>query len=200
MNEINLSNLLFELSNLDRIPRTGLYQFLYEDFESVASHSYKVALISFLLAKELELNIEKVLVIALFHDIAEIRTGDSNWINKPYVNGDEEAALNDQLNNFPDSSRENIKTVLDDYKKKDSIESKIVKDADYIEYFMSLKLLDMKGNKEAEKRLDYETKDLKFMRTDIGKDLLKNILKTDPNEWTRNIHNNTMKVYKKKIN
>ena len=50
-----------------------------------------------MLALEEGLDVEKVLVMSLFHDMAETRTGDSHWIQKPYVKQDEDSAISDQL-------------------------------------------------------------------------------------------------------
>lgn len=198
MSRKGLAITLYELGNLSRVSRSGLYQFLYEDFESIAEHSYKVALIAYFLGKQLKADTSKILLIALFHDCAETRTGDGNWIQKPYIKTDEAAAIRDQLGLVGKDGEEAIKAV-GEYKTRDTVEAKIVKDADYIEYFMSLKILEMKGNKEATKRIGYETADLKFMYTKEGKALLKSVLATDPDEWTRVAHNQTMKEYKKKV-
>jgi putative hydrolase of HD superfamily len=196
----SLVNYLFEITNLDRVPRTGYYQFLYEDFESIASHSYKVAVIAYFLAKSLGLNEERVVVIALFHDTEETRTGDSNWIQKPYLKQDEGKSFSDQTSPLSKSLISDLVLLKKEYKEKKSDEAQIVKDADYIEYFMGLKILSMKGNREADKRLEYETKTLDFMYTKLGKQVLKEVLKTDPNGWTRVNHKGTMKKYIKRAN
>lgn len=193
-----LATTLYELGNLGRMSRSGLYQFLYEDFESVAEHSYKVAIISYFLGKQMKVDTAKILLLAIFHDCAETRTGDVNWIQKPYVSCNEEAVVADQMQPTGKLAEE-VVTAVREYKDKHSVEAKIVKDADYIEYFMSLRILEMKGNKEATKRLGYETADLKFMYTNEGKKLLKAVLATDPDEWTRVAHKRTMKEYKKKV-
>lgn len=200
MNTKSLVNYLFELLNLDRVPRTGYYQFLCEDFESVASHSYKVAVIAYFLAKSLGLNAGKAVVTALFHDSEETRTGDSNWVQKPYLKQDESKSFSDQTALLSKNLTSNLVLLKKEYKQKKSDEAQVVKDADYIEYFMGLRILSMKGNREADKRLKYETKNLDFMYTKLGKQVLKEVLKTDPNEWTRVNHKGTMRKYIKRTN
>lgn len=198
MSKNGLAITLYELGNLGRVARSGLYQFLYEDLESVAEHAHKVAIIGYFLGKMMKADTAKIMLMAIFHDSAETRTGDGNWIQKPYVKHDEEAAISDQLS-LVGSMADEIKKEVKEYKERQSVEAKIVKDADYIEYFMSLKILEMKGNKEATKRIKYETVDLKFMHTKEGKVLLREVLETDPDEWTRITHHQTMREYKKKV-
>ena len=195
----NLANLLYELSNLDRVPRSGLYQFLYEDVESISQHTCKVAMIAYFMAKELDLDPGKVLLMAIFHDSMETRTSDSNWIQKQYVEQNEKKATEDQLQVLDEATQTEIKEAITNYKERKTPEAKVVKDADYIEYFMTLKTEEMKGNREATKRLQYETVNLDFLYTDLGKKLLKEVLKTDPNGWTRTDHHKTMKQYKKQV-
>lgn len=193
MNTNNISLLLYELSNLNRVPRSGLYQFLYEDFESIAAHSFKVAVIAYFLARMMNLETGEVLLMALFHDCEETRTGDSNQIQKSYLNQDEEKAFSDQIKGIDAKLTEELIAMREKYKAKESEAAKVVKDSDYIEYFMSLKILSMKGNKEAMERIKYEMKNLDFMYTKVGKEVLKRVLETDPNEWTRSNHKGTMK-------
>src|SRR2546423_2254696 len=75
-------SVLLELQRLKRLDRTGwVLRGLPAGAESVAAHSYGVALSAMLLADEcaargVEVNTERVLRIALLHDLAETRTGD----------------------------------------------------------------------------------------------------------------------------
>jgi len=200
MNTKSLVNYLFEIANLGRVSRSGYYQFLYEDFDSVASHSYKVAVIAYLLANSLDLDADKAVVIALFHDSQETRTGDSNWIQKPYLKQDEYKCFSDQIKFLGKNLLSKLVSLHKEYKQKNSKEAQVVSDANYLDYYMSLRILSMKGNREADKRLEYETKNLDFMYTKLGKQVLKEVLKADPNEWTRVSHKGTMKKYIKRAN
>src|SRR4028119_444796 len=73
---------LLELQRLKRLDRTGwVLRGLAPGAESVAAHSYGVAFAAMLLADEVrargvEVDVERVLRIALLHDLAEARTGD----------------------------------------------------------------------------------------------------------------------------
>src|SRR5918911_1250784 len=75
-------SVLLELQRLKRLDRTGwVLRGLPPGAESVAAHSYGVALAAMLLADEcaargVEVDVERVLRLALLHDLQEARTGD----------------------------------------------------------------------------------------------------------------------------
>jgi putative hydrolase of HD superfamily len=72
-----LLDLLLELETLDRIPRSGYLLRGVTDCESVAEHSYHLALIVRLLAaREPGLDRSRAVELALVHDLAELRIGD----------------------------------------------------------------------------------------------------------------------------
>jgi putative hydrolase of HD superfamily len=92
-------------------------------------------------------NVEKVLEMCIFHDIAETRSGDQTWIHKRYVTVDEDRILAEQLSNI--SKDDEIKKVMSEYLKRESLEAKVAKDADNIDQYLLVKEYDHRGNKEA---------------------------------------------------
>jgi len=97
----DMVNFLFEVGILKNTPRSG-YQFLGSGSESVAEHSFRVAVIAYLLAKdEPEADMRKVLLMSLSHDFHEARTGDHNYVNKRYVTVDEDKAVRDLAQKLP---------------------------------------------------------------------------------------------------
>ena len=94
----------FELSMQTRLPRTGWILAGVTNPESVADHCYETALIAYLLSKRIEekVDMEKVLLMALFHEIGECRLSDlprrsKDYIGKAKRQAEREAAL-DVLN------------------------------------------------------------------------------------------------------
>ncbi|ASJ05048.1 HD domain-containing protein [Thermococcus barossii] len=76
-----LLDLLLEAGNLKKLPRTGWLLRGVPNPESIADHSYRVALITLFLAdelreKDIEIDVERALKIALIHDLAEARVTD----------------------------------------------------------------------------------------------------------------------------
>lgn len=197
MKKRRLSDLIYELASLSGIPRSGMPQFWFEDFESISEHHHKVTFCAYFLAKILKADINKVLLMALFHDCAETRTGDSNWVQKHYVKQDENKAITDQWSDLPDNLGKEIIELLKEYDKRESIESKIVKDADNIAFYITMKQLAFKGNKEAEYRLKNEATGPTAMNTELGENILKDIVNSEPNDWIRTHISETFQKYKK---
>lgn len=74
--EHRISSFVKHAYRLKEIRRKGWERAGVEEPESVACHSYMVALLSMLLGDALELDTEKMMKMALLHDVAESVTGD----------------------------------------------------------------------------------------------------------------------------
>jgi len=134
------ASFLFECALLKRIMRTG-YAFLGQGKESVASHTFGVAMAALMLvelsSEKDSINIEKLLKFCLFHDVPEARTGDANAVNKIYVKIDEDAAIRDMTEGLPGG--EKVLELFSEYRECRCLESKLVHDADQIDMLISLK-------------------------------------------------------------
>lgn len=179
----SLIDFLYEIGTLRRVKRSYHINVL-QDTESVAEHSHRAMIIAYLLAKKSGADPHKAMLMSAFHDMPETRTGDSNWLQKPYLQQDEEKALNAQLSMIGKLGDE-LQALLKEYKDRKSLESQVAKDADYIEYFLSLKELELTGNIEAKRRLNTENTSIDHMYTKEGKDIAKLVKETDPTNWTR---------------
>ena len=62
-----------------RIPRTGWVKEKVKNPESIAEHSFRVGVIAMILADDLLVNKEKLMKMALLHDLGETFTGDIVW-------------------------------------------------------------------------------------------------------------------------
>ena len=103
---------LFEVGMLKRTPRSG-WQFLDGGSESVAEHVYRTTMVAYVLARlEGTVDTERVLRLALIHDLPEARTGDLNYVNQKYVTADETRAADDMTRGLPfgDELRERVLT------------------------------------------------------------------------------------------
>ena len=86
----SIANFLFEVGMLQKTPRSG-FQFLGSGGESVAEHILRTLFIAYTLCKlEPKVDEWRVLKLCLFHDLPEARTGDMNYVNKKYVDVNEE--------------------------------------------------------------------------------------------------------------
>jgi len=99
-----IAEFLFEAGMLKRTPRSG-WQFLGSGSESVADHTFQTAIISFALARLVgTVDAERVVLLALVHDLPEARTGDLNYMNQKYVAADEKQAARDLAAGLPEGS------------------------------------------------------------------------------------------------
>ena len=171
-------NFFFELGMLKRTPRSG-FQFLGSGRESVADHSFRVAMIGFTLAR-LAKNVDpfKVVCLCLFHDIPEARTGDLNYVNKRYVTVDEGGAMSDLARSLPFGDE--LKAFLREYREEETEESKLVHDADQLDLILELKEQNDLGNTYAAKWIHFARQRLV---TSIAKSVAEEILLTDSTDW-----------------
>ena len=112
--------------------------------ESVAAHSYGVALTAMLLADECaargaRVNVERVLRLALLHDLQETRTGDMPRTVAQYYGREarrraERAAFDDIMRGLGSVQAAGRYSALhEDYEERSSLEARIVKAADVID-------------------------------------------------------------------
>lgn len=77
---MNLINFLKEIGKLKKVKRTGWVLRGIKNPESVAEHTYRTTIMAMVLADrfkdKLKLDKDKLIQIALIHDIAEARVGD----------------------------------------------------------------------------------------------------------------------------
>ena len=111
--------------------------------DSVAGHTTLTSLVSLILGLQAKvehptLNIERILSMALLHDLTEVMTGD---IDKPVLDQilkrDSEArirfksnALDQLIRNLPDPITKFIKQTMAEQSKKETLESQVVNEAD----------------------------------------------------------------------
>lgn len=174
----NIVNFLFEIGILKKTPRSG-YQFLGTGNESVAEHSFRVAVIAYLLAKnEPKADMQKVVLMSLFHDFHEARTGDHNYVNKRYVTVNENKAVNDLARKLPFGQE--IVSLIDEFNSRETLEAQLSQDADQLDFILELKRQQDLGNISAGEWLKYSAKRL---ITDFAKTLADEIVTTDSSDW-----------------
>lgn len=174
---------LFEIGTLRYLGRTWR-QFLNPNFANVAEHTVRVAWIALLLAKMEKADAGKVLKMALFHDITESRTGDVHYVSRMYTDRHEDKALADMLKDV--SLEDDVAPLWHEYEAKESLEAKIVKDADNLDVDMELREQEVQGyNADAFMVPGRKKIGRTFLYTDSAKKLYKMIYKSNPHDWHR---------------
>jgi putative hydrolases of HD superfamily len=172
-----LADFLFEVGMLRRTPRSG-YQFLGSGSENVATHSFGTSVIGYALAGMAGADAAKTVLLCLFHDIHEARTGDFNYVNKLYNTHDSRGALRDGLAGTGLSRP--VLELHDELEQAQTLEAQLAQDADQLDLMVNLKEeLDL-GNRYARKWLECS---MERLRTPQGRELAEAIMNTDHTDW-----------------
>lgn len=79
-NTLNYLQFFKEVGKSKRLLRTGWVREKIKDPESVAEHSFRVGVLAMILADKLKVNKDKLMKMALIHDLSMSITGDRVWI------------------------------------------------------------------------------------------------------------------------
>lgn len=171
-------NFLFEVGILSKTPRSG-FHFLGSGQQSVSEHMNRTSYIGYVLATiDGGVSTARVIEMCMFHDLAEARTSDLNYVHQKYTLSDEHKAIEDLAQTLPFG--DNMLKVLIEYKERKSKESLLAKDADSLEWLLSLKEQVDIGNSRAKTWIPSA---LKRLKTKIAKELAKEIVRTNSDDW-----------------
>ena len=177
---------LAELLKLKAVPRLGWLLRGVRDVESVAAHSYGVACTAMLLADQvraggLEIDVERVLRMALLHDVTEARTGDLPSTVKRYFDArtlraaDSRAAA-DIFEGLPESGSR-YESLWHEYEARETLEARIVKAADKLDLLLQAREYERGGARGFDEfrenaHIDFQRLGLPKVAADAVEDLL----------------------------
>ena len=188
--EKKIAGFLFEVGTMRKLIRMHRQVLLTDDLsDSIASHSYRVAIIGWFLAKEEKADPYKTVMMCLLHDMGEARTGDHNWIHKKYVKVFDEEIVKDQLGTLP---YPDFKEIADEYEERKTKEAVLAKDADLLDQLLLLREYDWQGNKEAAiwlhgKSGNKTNAQLARLQSEAAKKIGEAIYNEDPSSWWDNL-------------
>jgi putative hydrolase of HD superfamily len=153
MNRDKLLELFLETATLKRMPRTGWGMRGVPHVESVAEHSFGAAFVAMALAAVLEegiVDLEKVLVMALLHDLAEVRLTDlpasAIRLLPETVKGQAEArAIGELLSPLPAGGQ--MAALWQEFEEGSSPEGRLVRDADKLEMMVQCLRYEQAGSR-----------------------------------------------------
>ena len=147
MNAQVVLDFIEEIGVLKNLPRTGWRLRGIKDAESIADHCYRVSLLSMILAdvlteQEVPLDVEKVMRLALLHEVAEARIGDLPFPALKYISEEvkaagERAAVESMFKHFGPLQQKYIQ-LWDEFEEGTSIEGKLVRTADKLELMIQV--------------------------------------------------------------
>ena len=180
---VNYLNFFKTVGKSKRLARSGWVREKVNDPESVAEHSFRVGVLAMLLADELNVNKEKLMKMALIHDLSMNVTGDKVWVRWGIVDikareEKEEKEIRGIVGLFHQMKQgdEFIK-IFEELLGRSSKESKIFWQLDKLEMAMQALEYEEEQNKNLEEF--FVTAGL-YIRDPLIVDILKEILKSRP--------------------
>jgi len=153
--------------NLKKIPRQGWIDKLsLENPESVADHTYSLAIMGMVFSDLENFNTEKILKIILLHDLAESIVGDitPDQISKNKKTDLENKAIKKILRKLPQSIQKQYIELWEEYQSNISAEVKIIHQLDKLEMALQAKIYSNEGH--SKKKLSSFLKSAKDEITD----------------------------------
>jgi putative hydrolase of HD superfamily len=178
----NLLQFIAEAGMLKRVKRSGWWVLGIKDAESVAEHSFRCALIGYLLAYLENALPYKVLLITLFNDIPEARINDLHKMSQRYIKLEkiEDAVYAEQIDPLPKTIKDELSKLHKEYRKQKTKEAIIARDADILECLIQAKEYQEHGFREASK---FMQKAPRALKTKSAKRLWSLAKSTHLNEW-----------------
>lgn len=164
----DLARFIFELGQLKRSPRSGWLKLGVDNPESVADHSFRTAAIGFLLGKLEGENPYEVAGYCLFHDMAETRTMDLDWLAQDYLDKEDSISSDvivDQIDGLPAELKSSLEKLMTGTTDSGDLE-RVARDADLLELIFQALETAHQGNHLARKWF-YST--LPDLTTESGK-------------------------------
>ena len=182
-----LTNLIYEAANVKRMLRTG-WQRLCDNQEDVGEHSFMTAVIAYFLAKEINntgsvdrhVSMEKVLIMSIFHDFHEGRTGEMDKVAKLYMTRHEDKANIDIFAGIDDE----LLAQLNEYESKKTLEAQVVYEANVIAFGVECKILMERGNTHAKEWMDANSLRVRLPESVA---LMTALAITDSQDWWKDI-------------
>lgn len=178
----NIIEFIFEAGVLKRVPRSGWSLLGIKNPESVADHSFRCAVIGYLLAHMEKVSTHRVLLMTLFNDIHEARITDLHKMAQRYIDARtaEDASFEEQVGSLPDYILAELSEVREDYGAQESKESIVARDSDILECLIQAKEYVEQGHTGAAL---FMKKAPEFLRTESAKTVWRLAQTMNVNEW-----------------
>ncbi|MFD4907941.1 HD domain-containing protein [Kitasatospora purpeofusca] len=179
----SVARFLFEAGTLKHTKRTGWWMAGVRDPESVAEHSWRTSLLASIIARLEGADPARATFLATWHDVAETRTGDVNYVGKKYAtSADPQAVTADQVAGMPEILASTVRDLIAEYEGKESPEAICTRDADKLECLIQGVEYLAQGYANAQRWIDNSYGRL---TTKTAKDLADAVLATDSLDWLR---------------
>jgi putative hydrolases of HD superfamily len=176
-----VADFLHEMGQLKRLPRAGWHFAGVSDPESVAEHSFRVAVVGIALAALEDADVGRTAALCIAHDAPETRIGDIPAVGRAYVTtASPEAVSVHQTSAMPEALAAVFQELVRAYEEEDSIESRLAHDADKLETLLQAREYEAQGRHDT---VQWQESSTAALRTEAAKQLADAILATTPTTW-----------------
>lgn len=175
-------NFLFEMGSIRFVQRMWR-RFFSPNMANLAEHHFRVFWVAMVIAaREGGVDTGKMAKMVMVHDIAESRATDVDYLSRQYVQRNEELGIKDMLQDT--ALEEEFLELWREYEDRQSMEAKIIKDADNLDCDLELAEQVAMGNKglsDALKESRLRVRELLF--TETAKEMFDEIKIGNPHNW-----------------
>jgi putative hydrolase of HD superfamily len=182
----DIAKYLYEMGYLKQLKRSGWGMLGIPQPESVAEHSFRTAILGYILASLEGANPYRTAVICLFHDTAEARITDLHRVARRYLHvvDQETQALSDQVQRLPHDIAKQIEMLTGEYERIDTPEGRIAHEADVLECLIQGREYQVQGFAAAD---DWITGCYAALQTESAKHIADAVIQTEPHEWWKGL-------------
>jgi putative hydrolase of HD superfamily len=120
-----------------------------ENPESISEHTFRTAIIGYLLARMEGADPHKTATLCLFHDTQESRIGDVPSVGKAYVvTAPNPQVTADQVVGFPEEIGQAVRELVDEYEDRENLEARLARDADKLECLIQAREYQAQGHED----------------------------------------------------
>ncbi|VDN96917.1 unnamed protein product [Rodentolepis nana] len=150
MSGANVVRFLLACGKIKRTVRTGWTRYGVNEPESVSDHMYRMALLSILLPSTEAFKPEKVMKMAIIHDLAECIVGDITpfcGVSKQEKHRREEEAITFICSSLPEDIGPELVSLWKEYDEQKTPESLVCKDLDKFEMILQAYEYELEANR-----------------------------------------------------
>lgn len=176
-----LARYAYEIGHLKQSKRTGWWLAGIGDPESVAEHSFRTALLGYVLALMEGADPAKTAALCLFHDTAETRLGDIPSVGNRYLTqASPVAVVAEQTAGLPAPVVDSIAGLTEEYEAQASQEARVARDADKLECLLQAREYEAQGYRDA---ASWIAPSAASIRTASGRRLAEACQTVRPKQW-----------------
>ncbi|MBN1586672.1 MAG: HD domain-containing protein [Candidatus Omnitrophica bacterium] len=186
MNTDSLLNFFAEAGALKNVRRSGWWLLGIKDGESVAEHSFRTALIGFVLAKLEGVELLPTVMMCLTNDLHESRINDLHKVGHRYIDfkSAERAAAKEQRELLPEDLASDFETWEKNLQEQNSPEAVVARDADLLECMLQGKEYVDRGYKKAD---EWMLRPYALLKTESAKKLGRALRDWDSQTWWQHL-------------